>query len=176
MLTSLQIERFGAFPSLRLDSLGKVNLIVGRNNVGKTMLLEAIRVYTANDPLAALLKLLEDRDEIVLIRSRIPNPNYDDYLRPRIASLFNGRKITPGTGGRISIGPCDQSASALWIEVVFLRRTRVREPVTTVRYEVLDSTYIAEPGDIILPGLFTGRGDVSRTLIPFSEFTRSNFH
>lgn len=174
MLTSLQIERFGAFPSLRLDSLGKVNLIVGRNNVGKTMLLEAIRVYTANDTLAAIRKLLQDRDEIVLTRSRIPDPDYDDYLRPRIASLFNGRKITPGMGGRISIGPCDQSASTLWVEVVSLRRTRVRELVPTVRYERFDDTHVTEPGDIVVPGLFTGRGDVSRTLIPFSEFTGSN--
>lgn len=173
MLTSLQIERFGAFPSLQLDSLGKVNLIVGRNNVGKTMLLEAIRIYTANDTLAAIRKVLHDRDEIVLIRSRLSSDDDDDYLRPRIASLFNGRRITVGPAGRITIGPCDKHAETLWIEVVSLRRTQVREPVSAVQWEVIESDHAAEPGSFVVPGLFTGWGDASRTLIPFSELPRS---
>lgn len=44
MLTEIAISNFRGFGELKLSPLGKVNLIVGRNNVGKTSLLEAIRI------------------------------------------------------------------------------------------------------------------------------------
>ncbi len=42
-LDSLSISGFRAFEHLAIDRLGRVNLIVGKNNVGKTCLLEALR-------------------------------------------------------------------------------------------------------------------------------------
>jgi hypothetical protein len=42
MLQSITIERFRGFARLDLKNLGRVNLIVGKNNTGKTSLLEAI--------------------------------------------------------------------------------------------------------------------------------------
>jgi hypothetical protein len=42
MFTSLSIENFKGFKRLELDSLQRVNLIVGPNNSGKTALLEAL--------------------------------------------------------------------------------------------------------------------------------------
>ncbi|MDR1011984.1 MAG: AAA family ATPase [Opitutaceae bacterium] len=42
MLSSIQITNFRGFENLELKDLGRINLIVGRNNTGKTSLLEAI--------------------------------------------------------------------------------------------------------------------------------------
>jgi hypothetical protein len=42
MIESLQIKNFRCFPELTVSSIGRVNLIAGVNNVGKTALLEAI--------------------------------------------------------------------------------------------------------------------------------------
>jgi AAA domain, putative AbiEii toxin, Type IV TA system/AAA ATPase domain len=42
MVTAVQIENFRGFGKLDLKDLGGVNLIVGKNNTGKTSLLEAI--------------------------------------------------------------------------------------------------------------------------------------
>jgi hypothetical protein len=42
VITSLEIENFRCFKKLRLEGLSRVNLIVGANNSGKTVLLEAI--------------------------------------------------------------------------------------------------------------------------------------
>ncbi len=44
ILNSLEINSFRAFEHLQIERLGRVNLIVGKNNVGKTSLLEAIQL------------------------------------------------------------------------------------------------------------------------------------
>jgi AAA15 family ATPase/GTPase len=42
MFQKITVANFRGFRELRLESLGRVNLVVGDNNVGKTSLLEAI--------------------------------------------------------------------------------------------------------------------------------------
>ncbi|MDI1437167.1 AAA family ATPase [Polyangium sorediatum] len=44
MFQSIEIEQFRGFSRLALSDLGRVNLVVGKNNTGKTSLLEAITV------------------------------------------------------------------------------------------------------------------------------------
>ncbi len=45
MLQSFSAVSFRCFKNLTIDSMARVNLIAGRNNVGKTALLEAIRLH-----------------------------------------------------------------------------------------------------------------------------------
>lgn len=60
MYTSLKIENFRCFAQLEIDHLARINLIAGKNNTGKTSLLEA--VYT--------LDLPQYFDLTLLLRSR----------------------------------------------------------------------------------------------------------
>ena len=46
MYSSFRVQNFRGFKDLRLDDLARVNLIAGKNNTGKTALLEAILTYT----------------------------------------------------------------------------------------------------------------------------------
>ncbi|ATB43918.1 hypothetical protein CYFUS_009399 [Cystobacter fuscus] len=63
-LPSLHIQGFRAFKDLRLDNLGRVNLIVGKNNVGKSTLLEAIALYASGpEVIRELRNLLKARQE-----------------------------------------------------------------------------------------------------------------
>ena len=50
MLTNLHIQRFRGIKELCLKDASRVNLIVGRNDAGKTSLLEAIRFMLAGHP------------------------------------------------------------------------------------------------------------------------------
>lgn len=50
MLTRLKIENFRGLNELSLTNTGRINLIVGRNDTGKTSLLEAIRLLLSGDP------------------------------------------------------------------------------------------------------------------------------
>jgi ABC-type branched-subunit amino acid transport system ATPase component len=54
MLSDLQITNFRAFEDLRLKNLGRVNLIVGKNNAGKTSLLEALTLVVTKKETSAL--------------------------------------------------------------------------------------------------------------------------
>jgi hypothetical protein len=56
LLNSLHIKGFRGFTDFKVDGLGQVNLIIGRNNAGKTSLLEAVYLLTAGqgDPFLAI--------------------------------------------------------------------------------------------------------------------------
>lgn len=69
MLPSFRILGFRCFRKLTIERLGRVNLIVGKNNVGKTTLLDALRVHAAQeDAVYELEEMLERRGEIARIR------------------------------------------------------------------------------------------------------------
>src|SRR5579872_3575838 len=42
MMKSFQVKNFRGFSQLKLDSMEWINLVIGKNNVGKTALLEAM--------------------------------------------------------------------------------------------------------------------------------------
>jgi AAA15 family ATPase/GTPase len=65
-LDSLEITNFRCFDHLVIEKLGRVNLIVGKNGVGKTCLLEALLVYARKADPRTLQMLLAHRDEFVM--------------------------------------------------------------------------------------------------------------
>lgn len=92
-LSSFEIRGFRAFEYLNLDRLGRVNLFVGKNNVGKTCLLEALWVYANQGSPSVLWSLLEGRDEGALFSELQPTTAED--VENQISSvryLFYGRQ------------------------------------------------------------------------------------
>jgi AAA15 family ATPase/GTPase len=49
MLNHLHIQNYRLFRDLKIDKLGQVNLIAGKNNTGKTALLEALKLLACDD-------------------------------------------------------------------------------------------------------------------------------
>ena len=72
MYTSFGVKNFRCFRDLQLDDLGRVNLIAGRNNSGKTALLEAIYLHSGDRKSKTFL-----RDQSYTSRMLY------DYRRPR---------------------------------------------------------------------------------------------
>lgn len=62
-LKSLKIIGFRAFQNLEIPQLGSVNLVVGKNGVGKTSLLEALWIYMNRAAPQVIWEILEARDE-----------------------------------------------------------------------------------------------------------------
>ena len=64
-LPKLTVERFRGIQSLKLPHLGRVVLLAGQNGIGKTTILEAIRLYASRGDLGTLMDLIEIREEFV---------------------------------------------------------------------------------------------------------------
>ena len=60
---SIEIERFRAFRGLRINGLGRVNLITGRNNTGKSSVLEALRILASDASPAVFSDIFRYREE-----------------------------------------------------------------------------------------------------------------
>jgi hypothetical protein len=90
VLDSLEIKNFRAFKHLRIEKLGRVNLIVGKNNVGKSSVLEALWLYGKKGDLSIIWSILGARDE-----SGLSLPSLLPAVEDRVASmkyLFHDRK------------------------------------------------------------------------------------
>ena len=99
LLPSLFVEGFRGLKNLSIPRLGRVTLLAGRNGVGKTTVLDAVRIYASRARRAALEELLASHEEIAVRKDTDGTdiPLFDGK------TLFHGR----GTAGNatISIGP-----------------------------------------------------------------------
>lgn len=65
MLTRVDIANYRGFKSFRMEGLSRVNLLVGKNNSGKTALAEAIHFVTSGGDPGVLSEAAQRRGEIV---------------------------------------------------------------------------------------------------------------
>ena len=98
-LPSLWVKGLLGISELTIPQLGRVTLLVGKNGVGKSTLLDAVRIYAARGDYSALASVLESRDEI----TSFTDANGEETPAPNLEALFYGRN--PGPGSAIAIGP-----------------------------------------------------------------------
>ena len=97
-LRDLKIQGFRGIDNLHLPRLGRITLLAGRNGIGKTTVLEAVRVYAARGDHPVLRELLLDREEF----SR-DDGEEDQISVPDVDALFFGRG--DALDASLSIGP-----------------------------------------------------------------------
>lgn len=129
ILDSLEIRGFRCFNHLQIERLGRVNLIVGKNNVGKTSLLEALQLYANKGDPTLIWELLQVRDESTynLYRRSARNTGTDTdvkYLLSQLKYLFYGRKDIKTFLEPILIGPMNSSNDKLSITVEWYARQK----------------------------------------------------
>jgi ABC-type branched-subunit amino acid transport system ATPase component len=79
MIKGLQISNFRVLKRLEVDNLARINLITGKNNAGKTSLLEALFIHLAAPNTNPILRIQAWRaDEIVITKS--PNGNTPAFV------------------------------------------------------------------------------------------------
>jgi len=65
MLNELNIQNFRLFKQFHLKGLRRVNLFAGKNNTGKTALLEALRIIAANAHVTVINNIISRRGQLV---------------------------------------------------------------------------------------------------------------
>ena len=86
---TIVIERFRAFRELRIEGLGRVNLITGRNNTGKSSVLEAIRILASDASPVIISNILRYREEDIGEPEEQGRPIDIEGLF-QVSTLFNG--------------------------------------------------------------------------------------
>jgi len=86
MLKELHISNYRLFDDLTIPELGQVNLIAGKNNTGKTALLEALRIWAARGGSTTINHLLKTRGEFTPSR----HDSYDSlFPRNKLEEIGN---------------------------------------------------------------------------------------
>jgi predicted ATPase len=100
MLSRIEIANYRGFESYKMEGLSRVNLLVGKNNSGKTALLEGIQFFTSGGDPAVLAEVAERRGEVVLGRSD-PTGYVARDIAVDIAHFFHGHSL--GTDATFSL-------------------------------------------------------------------------
>ena len=86
-ISSLSIEGFRAFRSLKIPTLGQINLITGKNNTGKSSVLECLRILTSDANPNIIRSILTYREEY---EEKRDEEFTDTQHLSRLSTLFNG--------------------------------------------------------------------------------------
>ncbi len=132
LLDSLLIENFRTFNKLHIPELGRVNLIVGRNGVGKTCLLEALWLYACRGNPVVIGEILSSRNEY--------KPSSFEEALITASYMFYGREEIKQPSNKIKIGSLHNPNNILSISIDYytIDGNRVRKEIISPE-EILKS-------------------------------------
>ena len=100
MFQNLKLNGYRGFESYELDGLTRVNLLVGKNNCGKTSILEAINLLVSGGNPLVLEQSASRRGEVNLL-DEVDGPYRRESI-PDISHLFFGHAFGSGSQFRLS--------------------------------------------------------------------------
>lgn len=141
MLQSFYIQNFKNFEEMVLPSLNRVNLIVGKNSVGKSTLLEAIALYLSGGDENCFRKLLQSRG-YDLINSQ--NVEAQESVKNQFLSFFHN--WTENYSKDFCIKLAEQKKNPVTIHQIYIRNLQVNgipngEALSVYHQEDLDNAH-----------------------------------
>lgn len=70
MIKTLNIKNYKSLKNFSIEKLGRINLIVGKNNSGKSTVLECLRILAANGNQSIIDEIVEAHDDNILAQNR----------------------------------------------------------------------------------------------------------
>ena len=162
-LPDLYIEGYRGIDELKIPRLGRVTLLAGENSIGKTTVLDAVRVYAARGNAATLSDMLRSREEVVASIDE----DGDTVSVTNAAALFYGR--IPSEGTRVSI--VSEGSGTLTLTTTLVTDASPLGDVARFSPYVLDGVWYALKATIrksewVVPWLFSDEG-ISMPRTPF---------
>jgi len=140
LLPSLRIRNYRAFEDLEISTLGRVNLIVGQNNIGKTSLLEAVWLWASRGDWDVIRTIMEARNENIVADPTLRNSNSGELMG--LTHLFNGHPVFTS----------DMQEIEFEISPTFFATNKLRFSFSTIKYavenKILDEYQLFPRGNI----------------------------
>ncbi len=187
MYDSFHVKNFRGFRDLQLQDIGRINLFAGKNNAGKTSLLEAMHIHSGNRNPNTLLRsnLMLDDDFPWRSRLRAPHPeppniiSWDDIFNDSksekkismLATLTKHPRHVPGANKQFEIEINSLSPDSEEF-IATLKEYEVEDDDRYENVEVLEfkSNFGSKPLYVLLANdIVKGAGFKSNILIP-SDF------
>ncbi|MDR1897302.1 MAG: AAA family ATPase [Prevotellaceae bacterium] len=178
MFDSLNIKNYRNLEYITIDSLRRVNLITGKNNTGKSTILEALAIYATKGDLSMIYQLLEERGEGY--KQKNTNNSSLEINIQVFASLFTNRKAGFDMADAISIGNLENtlfgknpsSENHLSLRFVkYMDEVQKDEQGNTIRRRRLIQNNTKKHLDEYKIGLEIKTGDISQ-MLPLDEDKR----
>jgi hypothetical protein len=152
-IRNLSIRQFRTFRDLKIEGLGRVNLFTGRNNTGKSTVLEAVRLLASGASPSVIHNILRYREEDLGEKGEHARPA-DSEGKFSLSSLFHGFPSLNGKLNAIEIAssggerPMELSIAVGWYsEERHPGGARSRVPMQGTIPDILESE--ALPGIIV---------------------------
>lgn len=170
LIDNLDISGYRGLSRLRVEGLGKVNLITGKNNSGKSTVLECIRLLATGGSLQTFKEIVDYREEGGLIAEgeRFSGASTHSPL----STLFNGCPDIHGPDSFFSVsaqGSLPSSLSSLKAKIGWFVR-KVDPQRQLYSYEPVASDLFEDVGESF-PALDLTIADRKR-VVPFERFAR----
>ena len=108
-IESITLERFRAFRELTIHGLGRVNLITGKNNTGKSSVLEGLRILANNAAPDVIYDIIRRREENIEGAEEEEHPADPDSLF-QVSGLFHGFPLPSENPSPIAISTSGKSS------------------------------------------------------------------
>lgn len=170
MLDSLHIKNYRNLRDFQIDSVDRINLITGKNNTGKSTVLEAIAIYASRGDFSQIYQLLNNRGEDFLRTDRLYR-SFRDTREPHeikesavrsLSSMFTDRLVDFTGEGAISIGNCSHTKN------IALRFVKYQENQMKLFFAEDENQEDYEYG-------FEIKSGTEVILVPFERLYRSGF-
>jgi predicted ATPase len=167
MLTSFSAQNFRQFSNLEISHLERINLFVGRNNAGKSALLEALEVYINNASPQTLINLVTAREETWNAQSR-PSSRY--YNADSIRHLFKGHVFPKFEEKGFIVGPINDPAAQIRVTTAAYRTIETDNSTQRLRVEPSQLKMFEDEVEFELVAI---EGSKIRRLINFGALARN---
>lgn len=162
MLDSLLIKNFRSLENFEVSKLGRVNLIVGKNNSGKSSVLEALRIYAGNGQRVLLDSISAEHDETYRVKE---GERAEPDAPLPFQDFFTGRTFPAADDISIQIGSATQPDEVLQVQHVFMAETREPfveedgEPSVRVRRRIMSKAQAGNEAGELRQALQLSKGD-----------------
>ena len=163
MLNSLLINNYKNIRHLLIPKLGRVNLVWGKNNVGKSTLLEALSIYASNGRMDQLYEVLKMRGEDLNVFGYRDSFTTEEEMNAFLPLVSDYKKSILETDG-VQVGESEENVVTIKLVRVSRVRTNLSESGKTSTIRIVAPVDAPQEENLVSQSLGIQMNNLSKQL------------